>query len=95
MITESELLEHKWRKVEDKCWEKLGVRIEYPIIITTYPDIKIIYYRNITQHNTYITYVHNEVSISALEAVIKTQIKYIFSSGPQRYPMTPKQKTHT
>jgi hypothetical protein len=92
MITEAELLEHKWRKVENKCWEKLGVRIEYPIIITTYSDIKITYYRNLIQHDTYITYVPNEVSISALEAVIKTQIKYIFSSGPQRYPMTPKQK---
>ena len=45
MITEAELLEHKWRKVDDKCWEKLGVRIEYPIILTTFPAIKIIYYQ--------------------------------------------------
>ena len=92
MITEAELLEHKWRKVDDKCWEKLGVRIEYPIILTTFPAIKIIYYHHSTRSTYSAISVPATISITALEAVIRTQVKYIFKLGPQKFPMTPKQK---
>ena len=92
MITESELLKHKWRKVGDKCWEKLGVRIEYPITITTFSAIKINYYMNPKQELYSAVYVSVNVGISTLEATIRALIKGMFKVKPQRYPMTPKQK---
>lgn len=92
MITETELIEHKWRKIEDKCWEKLGVRIEYPIILTTVPAIRIIYYHHPTRSTYAAIAVPDGVGIAALEAVIRTQVKYIFKLGPKRFPMIPKQK---
>lgn len=92
MITEAELLEHKWRKIEDTCWEKLGVRIEYPICMGTFSAIKIIYYRNLEQNTYSATHIPINVNISTLETVIKNSIELIFIVGSQRYPMTPKQK---
>ena len=92
MITEAELLEHKWRKIEDKCWEKLGVRIEYPIIITAFPAIKITYYINPKQESSSAVYVSVSVNINTLEATIRTLIKGLFKVELQKYPTTPKQK---
>ena len=90
MITEAEFLEHKWRKVEDGCWEKLGVRIEYPICMGTFSAIKIIYYRNPEQKTYFATHVYIDSDISTLERVIKHSIELIFIVGPHKYPMTPK-----
>lgn len=91
MITEAELLEHKWRKVDDKCWEKLGVRIEYPIILTAFSAIKITYYINPKRAYSAVC-VSVTVSINTLEDTIRTLIKGLFNLELYKYPMTPKQK---
>lgn len=92
MITEAELLEHKWRKVEDKCWEKLGVRIEYPICMGSFSVIRLTYYINPEQKSYSATCIPTYINMNTLEKSIKNKIKFIFSVGSQRYPMTPKQK---
>ena len=92
MITEAEFLEHRWRKIDDRCWEKLGVRIEYPICMGTFSAIKIIYYRNLKQNTYSTTHIPIDVNISTLETVIKNLIELIFIVESQRYPMIPKQK---
>jgi hypothetical protein len=92
MITEAELLEHKWRKVENKCWEKLGVRIEYPICMGPFSVIKLTYYVNPEQESYSAIYIPIDINMNTLENIITNKIKFIFSVGPQRYPITLKQK---
>lgn len=92
MITEAEFLEHKWRKLDENKWYKLGVMVKIASDIRTPAYTEIHIYHDFDRKEFSILSVPKHLYINALENAVKYGIDYIFTRGASVFPVTPKQK---